>query len=884
LKHPTHTIPSREEILGVFRDAKGPLDSGALARALQVDPESEGVLTRRLNAMERDGQLRADPAGQYALTDHSSFVSGRVSAHRDGYGFVIPDEPGDDLFLPDKEMQKVLHGDRVLARVIGTDRRGRPEGTIVEVTDRANTHIIGRLLQENGVWIVAPEDKRIAQDILVDGSPGKAKSGQVVSVELVEQPSRFRQPIGRVVEVLGELDDPGMEIEIAVRKFGVPHVFSPAALKQANKLPNEVRDADLVDRVDLRDVPLVTIDGEDARDFDDAVYCEPVKIGRTKGYRLLVAIADVSHYVKPNDALDGDAIERSTSVYFPRRVIPMLPEKLSNGLCSLNPAVDRLCLVCDMVITAAGEVTAYQFYPAVMHSAARMTYNEVAAILGNTKGPEAGRRPGIVPHLLNLNDVFRALLQQRQARGAIDFETTETYIVCNAMGKIEKIIPRTRNDAHRLIEECMLAANVCAADFLIRHDQPSTFRIHAVPTEEKLNQLRTFLKQVGLNLNGGNKPEARDYAALMQQIKERPDATLLQTMLLRSMQQAVYSPDNVGHFGLAYEHYAHFTSPIRRYPDLLTHRAIKAVLLGKKYEPTGVDLSKLNSTVSNATRKQQAKDKAAGTQKNPKDLTIWDALGVHCSANERRADEASRDVENWLKCYYMKDRLGEEFTGVISGVTPFGIFVQLDELFVEGLVHVTGLGQDYYEYDEARHELRGKNSGQVYALTGQVTVQVARVDLEARKIDLVLAQSAHQKNLPAPLERARNAALDAMEPKAPRRRKAKDAARSGTPVAAVPASAQQVHGMKGDLPVPPDVSLSASDESDNDIVFVPPTRRNRKSGNGNGNGNGNANTNRNRSGSGSAKPAAKKAAAQQSAPSKSAAKAPKAASKTSKKK
>jgi ribonuclease R len=749
LKHPTHTIPSREEILGVFRDAKGPLDSGALARALQVDPESEGVLTRRLNAMERDGQLRANPAGQYALTDHSSFVSGRVSAHRDGFGFVIPDEPGDDLFLPDKEMQKVLHGDKVLARVVGTDRRGRPEGTIVEVTERANTHVIGRLLQENGVWIVAPEDKRIAQDILVDGSPGKAKSGQVVSVELIEQPSRFRQPIGRVVEVLGELDDPGMEIEIAVRKFGVPHVFSPAALKQANKLPNEVRDSDLGERVDLRDVPLVTIDGEDARDFDDAVYCEPVKIGASRGYRLLVAIADVSHYVKPGDGLDNDAIERSTSVYFPRRVIPMLPEKLSNGLCSLNPAVDRLCLVCDMVITAAGEVTAYQFYPAVMHSAARMTYNEVAAILGNTKGPEAARRPGIVQHLLNLNDVFRALLQQRQARGAIDFETTETYIVCNAMGKIEKIIPRTRNDAHRLIEECMLAANVCAADFLIRHDQPSTFRIHAVPTEEKLNQLRTFLKQVGLNLGGGNKPEARDYAALMQQIKERPDATLLQTMLLRSMQQAVYSPDNVGHFGLAYEHYAHFTSPIRRYPDLLTHRAIKAVLLGKKYEPTGVDLSKLNSTVSNATRKQQAKDKAAGTQKDPKDLTIWDALGVHCSANERRADEASRDVENWLKCYYMKDRLGEEFTGVISGVTPFGIFVQLDELFVEGLVHVTGLGQDYFEYDEARHELRGKNSGQVYALTGQVTVQVARVDLEARKIDLVLAQPAQQKNVPA---------------------------------------------------------------------------------------------------------------------------------------
>ena len=808
----------------MFRQAQGPLDSAALARALQVNPEAEGVLARRLNAMERDGQLRANPAGDYSLTDHSSFISGRVSAHRDGFGFVIPDEGGEDLFLPDKEMQKVLHGDRVLARVVGTDRRGRAEGTIVEVKERANTHVIGRLLNENGVWVVAPEDKRIGQDILVSGSPGKAKSGQVVSVELIEQPSRFKQPTGKVVEVLGELDDPGMEIEIAVRKFGVPHIFSPAAIKQANKLPNEVRESDLGERVDLRDVPLVTIDGEDARDFDDAVYCEPVKIGRTKGYRLLVAIADVSHYVKPNDALDGDAIERSTSVYFPRRVIPMLPEKLSNGLCSLNPAVDRLTLVCDMVVTMTGEVTAYQFYPAVMHSAARLTYNEVAAILGNTKGPEAGRRPGIVPHLLNLNEVFRALLQARQQRGAIDFETTETYIVCNPMGKIEKILPRTRNDAHRLIEECMLAANVCAADFLIRHDQPSTFRIHAVPTEEKLNQLRTFLKQVGLNLGGGTTPQARDYAELMARIKERPDATLLQTMLLRSMQQAVYSPDNVGHFGLAYEAYAHFTSPIRRYPDLLTHRAIKAVLKGKKYEPTGIDLSKLNTNVSNAVRKQAAKDKLEGKQKDPKDLTIWDALGVHCSANERRADEASRDVENWLKCYYMKDRLGEEFTGVISGVTPFGIFVQLDQLFVEGLVHVTGLGTDYFQYDEARHELRGERTGQVYQLTGRVTVQVARVDLETRKIDLVLAQSADKGTVPAPLERARAAALDALEPKAPRRRRARGGAKADGQAAPVPVSAQEARV----TPAEPAASTpGATDESQEDVVFVPPTRSRR---------------------------------------------------------
>ncbi|WP_426211023.1 ribonuclease R [Massilia sp. TWP1-3-3] len=735
----THTIPSREDILGIFRNAQAPLDLQEIARTLKVKTAAIEVLTRRLNAMQRDGQIFSDDEGNYSLSQDTGFVAGRVSAHRDGFGFVIPDEPGEDLFLSDKEMQKVLHGDRVLAKVTGTDRRGRQEGTIVEVVSRANTHVIGRLLNENGVWIVAPEDKRIGQDILVSGTPGKAKAGQIVSVELSEQPSRFKQPAGKVVEVLGDLDDPGMEIEIAVRKFGVPHIFSAAALKSAAKLPGEVRDADLEDRVDLRDVPLVTIDGEDARDFDDAVYCEPVVVGKANCFRLIVAIADVSHYVKPNDALDVDALERSTSVYFPRRVIPMLPEKLSNGLCSLNPAVDRLTLVCDAVISDKGEIKAYQFYPAVIHSAARLTYNEVADILGNTAGPEAARRPAIVPHLLNLYDVYHALHKARQERGAIDFETTETYIVCNALGKIEKIIPRTRNDAHKVIEECMLAANVCAADLLIRHKHPGTYRIHASPTKEKLTQVRTFLKQVGLDLQGGDKPTAGDYANMMKQIKDRPDAQLLQTMLLRSMQQAVYSPDNIGHFGLAYEAYAHFTSPIRRYPDLLTHRAIKAILLGKKYEPKGIDLTALNSNVSNATRKQKAKDKAAGTQKNEKDLTIWDALGVHCSANERRADEASRDVEAWLKCYFIKDKLGEEFTGVVSGVTTFGIFVQLDALFVEGLVHITELGTDFFQYDDARHELRGERTGKRYQLTDRVTVQVARVDLEARKIDLVLA-------------------------------------------------------------------------------------------------------------------------------------------------
>ena len=736
-KH-TYSIPTREDILGVLRSTAEKHDAQQMAAALGVPPDELNGLMRRVNAMERDGQVKLDKEGFYHVQSQDNFIAGKVSSHRDGYGFLIPDDGSGDLYLPEREMQRVLNGDRVLVRVVGTDRRGRLEGAIVEVLARANTFVIGRLLNENGVWVIAPEDKRISQDVLLAGPPGDAKAGQVVSVQLTEQPTRYAKPVGKIVEVLGEVDDPGMEIEIAVRKFGVPHIFSDAAMKAAGKLPGQVKPSDLADRVDLRDIPMVTIDGEDARDFDDAVYCEPVKIGRTPGYRIIVAIADVSHYVKPNDAIDADAILRSTSVYFPRRVIPMLPEKLSNGLCSLNPDVDRLTLVCDLVITAHGDVKGYQFYPAVIHSAARFTYTEVAAILGNTKGPEANKRATLVPHLLHLQEAFHALLEARHLRGAIDFETTETYIVCNAAGKIEKILPRTRNDAHKLIEECMLAANVCAADLLIRHKHPGAYRIHAGPSKEKLTQLRTYLKQLSLNLNGGDKPSASDYAELMKKIKGRLDAPILQTMLLRSMQQAVYSPDNIGHFGLSYDAYAHFTSPIRRYPDLLTHRAIKAILAGKKYEPKGIDVASLNSTISNAARKQQVVDKAAGKQK--KDPGIWDALGVHCSANERRADEASRDVEAWLKCYYIRNKLGEEFTGSISGVTQFGIFVQLDSLYIEGLVHVTDLGADYFQYDDARHELRGERTGKRYQLTDRVTVQVSRVDLDARKIDLCLVQ------------------------------------------------------------------------------------------------------------------------------------------------
>lgn len=749
-----YPIPSREEILGVLRTSGSPLSAGDIAKALAVTRKEHDGFQKRLAAMERDGQIELNRKGRYELAHQPNFVVGRVQGHRDGFGFLIRDDGEDDIFLPERELQKAMHNDRAQVRVIGYDRRGRPEGQIVEIVERANRFVIGRLLSEGGVLVVAPEDKRISQDILIPPrAQGKAKVGQVVSVEIVEYPDRYVQPVGRVVEVLGEIDDPGMEIEIAVRKYGVPHAFSPTALSEAAALPDEVRDADLEHRIDLRDVPLVTIDGEDARDFDDAVYCEPVKIGRAKGWRLIVAIADVSHYVRPGTPLDADALDRATSVYFPRRVIPMLPEKLSNGLCSLNPLVDRLCMVCDAVVTAKGELKAYQFYPAVMHSAARLTYNEVWAVLSNTKGPEAHKRPELVPHLQNLYELYQVLLKARRERGAIDFDTTETYIVCNAQGKIEQILPRTRNDAHRLIEECMLTANVCAADFLERFKHPALYRVHAGPNEEKLKALREFLKTSGLSLGGGDKPQASDYAEVMDKIKARPDAPLLQTMLLRSMQQAVYSPDNIGHFGLSYEAYAHFTSPIRRYPDLLVHRAIKAVLAHTKYQPAFPAGTALNTAISPKARRMQAKDEAARAEKMAgrarRNEAVWDELGLHCSANERRADEASRDVEAWLKCYFMRDKLGNEFAGTVSAVTSFGIFVQLDELYVEGLVHVTELGSDYFEYDEARNELRGQRTGIRYRLTDRVRVQVSRVDLDARKIDFRLVQEPSAKSLRA---------------------------------------------------------------------------------------------------------------------------------------
>ncbi|WP_423456288.1 ribonuclease R [Ottowia sp. VDI28] len=670
-------------------------------------------------------------------------IEGVVQGHRDGHGFVVRDDGEPDVYLPPNEMRAVLHRDRVKVRVVRQDRRGRPEGRVVEIVERPPHPIIGRLLNEAGLWLVAPEDKRYGQDVMIPkAAVGQARPGQVVVVELTEPPALYGQPVGRVKEVLGEVDDPGMEIEIAVRKYGVPHEFSDAAIGEARALPEQVRAQDKRGRVDLTDVALVTIDGEDARDFDDAVYCEPAKVGRSKGWRLLVAIADVSHYVQTGHPLDVDAYDRATSVYFPRRVIPMLPEKLSNGLCSLNPEVERLCMVCDMLVTAKGEVHAYQFYPAVMWSHARFTYTEVAAILANTRGPEAAKRKARVQDLINLHDVYRVLLKNRTERGAVDFETTETQIVCDENGRIEKIVPRTRNEAHRLIEECMLAANVCSADFIQQGKHAGLYRVHEGPTPEKQDILRNYLKALGLGLSVSEVPKPSEFQHIAEATKDRPDAQQIHMMLLRSMSQAIYSPHNSGHFGLAYEAYTHFTSPIRRYPDLLVHRVIKAILAKRRYQlpelPTpGEAHEKLSRRLQkNKASRQRADDRPL---KRPSaELLAWEAAGLHCSANERRADEASRDVEAWLKCKYMREHLGEEFSGAVTAATTFGLFVTLDELYVEGLVHITELGGEYFRFDEVRQELRGERTGIRYGLGTRVRVQVSRVDLDGRKIDFRL--------------------------------------------------------------------------------------------------------------------------------------------------
>ncbi|MCP5425569.1 MAG: ribonuclease R [Gammaproteobacteria bacterium] len=718
-------VPSRE-FLQAFLEERGVLMTlEELCDALQVkDPNDVEALRRRLRAMERDGQLICNRRQGYGLVSKMDLITGRVIGHPEGYGFLIPDEGGDDLFISPRQMRSLLHGDRAVMRLAGIDQRGRREGALVEVLERNTLRVVGRFFQERGLGFVLPDNRRIHQDILIPPEyQNDAQPGQIVIAEIIEQPSKKSRPIGRVKEVLGDHMAPGMEVEIAIAGYDIPTEWPAAVLAETECFAPEVPESATRDRWDVRGLPLVTIDGVTARDFDDAVYCER----RGQNWRLLVAIADVSHYVHPGAALDEEAQRRGNSVYFPDRVIPMLPEVLSNGLCSLNPRVDRLCMICDMTLNDEGRVLRSRFVEAVMRSHARLTYDAVAAMLVERNTPVREEYGELLPHLDNLYGLFRILLRAREARGTIDFETQETVIEYGADRKIERIVPTERNDAHRLIEECMIAANVAAARFLRRHRMPTLYRIHAGPSREKLERLRGFLGELGLRLGGGDEPTPKDYAQLLERVRERPDAHLVQTVLLRSLAQAVYSPAKEAHFGLAHEQYTHFTSPIRRYPDLLVHRAIRHVLRGGK---------------------------PAGFFYTPVQML---SLGEHCSMTERRADEATRDAVEWLKCEFMLDKIGDVFEGTVSSVTAFGLFVELREFFVEGLVHVTALSNDYYHFDPVGHRLRGKNTGQTYRLGDTLQVRVIRVDLDDRKIDfeLVAPPRAAPKRAPRPKSRKR---------------------------------------------------------------------------------------------------------------------------------
>ncbi len=700
-----HPIKSREYILQYLADRKQLCTLEQLASAFGLESERDReALSRRLSAMVRDGQLVRNRRGAYGVTEKMDLVRGRIIGHPDGFGFLVPDDGEPDVYLSHKQMRPVMHGDRVIARIVGLDRKGRREGAIVEVLEHNTRELVGRYHQESGLGFVTPSNKSFSQDVIIPpGQEVVAKSGQIVVVAIVEQPSRRSQAVGRIVEVLGDHMAPGMEVEIAIRSHGLPREWPEEVEREMEVFPTEVNEEDKAGREDIRALPLVTIDGADARDFDDAVYCEP----HGKGWRLIVAIADVSAYVMPDQALDAEALTRGNSVYFPQQVIPMLPELLSNHLCSLRPGVDRLCMACELLITPAGRIRKHRFFEGVMHSHARLTYDEVAAMLEGDE-PLREQHCSLLPHLEELNALYQALRGAREKRGAIDFERMETRIVFGEQRKIDKIVPVARNDAHRMIEEFMIAANIAAAEFLLSRDIPAVYRIHPEPSPDKINDLRSFLRELGLSLGGRGMPGAKQFARLLNSLQGRPDKHLVETVMLRSMSQAIYSAENTGHFGLALEAYTHFTSPIRRYPDLIIHRAIRHLLKGgsaQDFQYTTADM---------------------------------ESLGDHCSMTDRRADEATRDAISWLKCEYMMDKVGQELPGIITAVTSFGLFVELDDIYVEGLVHITALENDYYHFDAIKHQLCGERSGITYRLADQVCVRVARVDLDERKIDFAL--------------------------------------------------------------------------------------------------------------------------------------------------
>ncbi|MCE5232515.1 MAG: ribonuclease R [Mizugakiibacter sp.] len=701
-------IPSREAILALLaeRGALMPAETIAEALGLRSDSEIE-ALGKRLAAMLRDGQLLLNRRGGYGPVNKLDLIAGVVLANAEGYGFLRPDEGGEDVYLSPAQMRQVLHGDRVLISIVGLDRRGRRQGAIAEVLERRSPRLVGRVVVDNGVTVVAPDDRRLHQDILIPpGQESGARSGQIVVAEITDQPTAYRGPLGRVLAVLGERLTPSLVVQMAIASHDLPHAWPQGVLRAAADIAPQVERADREGRVDLRALPLVTIDGEDAKDFDDAVYAEP----HADGFRLVVAIADVSHYVHSGGALDEEAYKRSTSVYFPGFVVPMLPETLSNGICSLNPQVERLCMVCDMLVDHDGEVGRSRFYPAVMRSHARLTYNRVWQAIGEKDADARAELADLLPQLERLHHLYKLLAKARQRRGAIDFDSREVKFRLAPSGEVVALGAEVRNDAHRLIEECMIAANVQAAKFLAKRKVPSPYRVHAPPPDDKYEDLQQFLREFKLRLPPAGEVTPADFSALLHKVRKRPEAALIQSVLLRAQSLAVYHPANNGHFGLALDAYAHFTSPIRRYPDLLVHRAIRHALT--KGKPSEYRYSEVEMA----------------------------GMAVHCSQRERRAEEAERDVDERYKCAWMEKHVGEEFDGIVTGVTSFGLFVELVESKVSGLVHISQLPNDYYHFDPIRHLLEGERARARFRLGDAVRVQVLRASLEDRKIDFRLVR------------------------------------------------------------------------------------------------------------------------------------------------
>ncbi len=698
--------PSRDEIIKLLQKGDKPLQRRDIAELLGVvSDDSREILRRRLRAMVRDGQLIQNRRNAYGVPARMDLVKGRISGHKDGFGFVIPDDGGSDLYISSREMRKVLHGDRVLAAVTGTDRKGRREGMIAEVLERANECIVGRYVEENGIALVVPDEPRINQDVMVplEDTAG-ARPGQVVVASIVSAPTAHKPPVGKIIEILGQTGAPGIATKIAIHSHGLPFEWPDGVEAAAKSLGKSVPETMKSGRKDLRNLPLVTIDGADARDFDDAVYAHR----QTHGWRLIVAIADVSSYVKPGSVLDTEANRRATSVYFPNRVLPMLPEALSNGLCSLKPEVDRLCLACEMTVSDQGRVQRSRFVAALMRSSARLTYRQVADYFAGGELRKHTDQKKIKQNLDDLHGLYTALRKARLARGAIDFESTEYGFSFDARGVVTGLVSQERNDAHKLIEECMILANVEAARFLLKHDLPAPYRVHASPPAAKLESLTQFLRGQGLRVPWRDNPAPKDFETVVRQARGRPDEHLVMAVLLRAQSLAAYQVDNEGHFGLALKAYTHFTSPIRRYPDLLVHRAIHHLL---------------------------ARQKAASY---PYTAQAMADLCAHCSHHARRAEEAERDVIDRLKCAYLENHIGDEFDGMVSGVTSFGLFVELDYGNISGLVHVSSLRNDYYHFDPVAHRLSGERQGRVFQLADRVRVRVVQVNVDERKIDFEL--------------------------------------------------------------------------------------------------------------------------------------------------